>query len=245
MYFLKQSFLKGTDYQTERTQNSLQYPLPSVTTQSSFKAASENKFYFWTFSFVCLKLLFPVSIEKYFPCISRRSFLYLNHNINDNTSHSSRISLKTCRAYSKPHSNLKRMSNCLECYFYSWSIRLLPEGFFLYIDYRKSKRTLPKMVIHYVIREIYFKLPHEIFKSFHLSYFCFCSKIGEGSGFLTRTISQSTFNSAATASIFSLQTEPRLVMPLSQYFFRVAKSRSLNWVRSCNCKIKENRILLD
>lgn len=95
------------------------------------------------------------------------------------------------------------------------------------------------MVIHYVIHEIYFKLPHEIFKSFHLSYFCFCNKTGEDSGFLTRTISQSTFNSAATASIFSLQTEPRLVMPLSQYFFRVAKSRSLNCVRSCNCKINK------
>lgn len=95
------------------------------------------------------------------------------------------------------------------------------------------------MVIHYVIREIYFKLPHEIFKGFHLSYFCFCDKIREDSRFLTRTISQSTFNSAATASIFSLQTEPRLVMPLSQYFFRVAKSRSLNCVRSCNCKIKK------
>lgn len=54
--------------------------------------------------------------------------------------------------------------------------------------------------------------------------------------YLTRTISQSTFNSVATASIFSLQTEPRLVMPLSQYFLRVAKSRSLNWVRSCSCK---------
>lgn len=53
---------------------------------------------------------------------------------------------------------------------------------------------------------------------------------------LTRTISQSTFNSVATASIFSLHTEPRLVMPLSQYFLRVAKSRSLNWVRSCSCK---------
>lgn len=100
------------------------------------------------------------------------------------------------------------------------------------------------MVIHYVIREIYFKLPHEIFKAFHLSYFCSCNEIREDSGFLTRTISQSTFNSAATASIFSLQTEPRLVMPLSQYFFRVAKSRSLNCVRSCNCKIKKNTVRL-
>lgn len=171
------------DYQIERTQNSLQYPLPSITSQSSFKAVLENKFYFWMFSFVCLKLLFPISIEKYFPCISR-TFLYLNCNTNENTSHSPRISLKTCRTYSKPHLNLNRMSNCLECYSYSWSIRLLPEGFFLYIDYRKSKRTLPNMVIHYVIGKIYFKLPHEIFKSFHLSYFCFCDKMGKAPNFL-------------------------------------------------------------
>lgn len=120
--------------------------------------------------------------------------------------------------------------------------KTLTWGLLLNIDCRKSRRALPNMVIHYVIREIYFKLPHEIFKAFHLSYFCSCDKIREDSGFLTRTISQSTFNSAATASIFSLQTEPRLVMPLSQYFFRVAKSRSLNCVRSCNCKIKKIRL---
>lgn len=117
--------------------------------------------------------------------------------------------------------------------------KTLTWGLLLNIDCRKSRRALPNMVIHYVTCEIYFKLPHEIFKASHLPYFCSWDKIRGDSGFLTRTISQSTFNSAATASIFSLQTEPRLVMPLSQYFFRVAKSRSLNCVRSCNCKIKE------
>lgn len=105
----KAPFLKGMDYQIQRTQNSLQYPSPSITSQPCFKAALENKFY-------CLKLFFPISIEKYISCNSRRTFLYLNPNINDNTSHSPRISLKTRRTYLKLHLNLNRTSNCLECY---------------------------------------------------------------------------------------------------------------------------------
>ena len=89
-------------------------------------------------------------------------------------------------------------------------------------------------VIFFTIVMVLFLSLHIIFKAFiydthhpHHENYWKC---------LTRTISQSTFNSVATASIFSLQIEPRLVMPLSQYFLRVAKSLSLNWVRSCSCR---------
>lgn len=48
----------------------------------------------------------------------------------------------------------------------------------------------------------------------------------------TLIISLSTLSSVAAAAIFSLHTDPRLVMPLSQYLFNVYRSSSLNWVLS-------------
>lgn len=107
--------------------------------------------------------------------------------------------------------------------FYYWDVRVLWVLWILFLI-RYMIRTI-LWVIFFILLIVLFKAPQKILNFYENDWKC-----------LTRTISQSTFNSVATASIFSLQTEPRLVMPLSQYFLRVAKSRSLNWVRSCSCK---------
>lgn len=109
------------------------------------------------------------------------------------------------------------------CYLYTLDIISLSDTYF-------EKACLPLCRSFYFINDIIDNTPCCQFSSFHL-----CSSSTRHENYwtcLTRTISQSTFNSVATASIFSLHTEPRLVIPLSQYFLRVAKSLSLNWVRS-------------